>query len=183
MHQHEAKIDDLPIFSLGLSELEENEQDGGSEGEKPEKQRMKDDSEQDIMTTFQKGNGLNSFFVEWVVNKFEAKHTQIRLSKTKVLKLTEEDIHRVYKLLRATKKINLDDCSVASITKLRTELELDGDGFINVPEKVLQAKLSSLTNSVAWTNVVFLTYISHTNIKKKRKSQFQNKEEYKHQTL
>ncbi|GAA0159042.1 hypothetical protein LIER_38778 [Lithospermum erythrorhizon] len=154
MHQHEVKIDDLPTFSLRISQLEENEQDGeGKQGETNVVGQLNTTGFGGILHIC-KWKKLNSFFVEWVVNNFE-EHTQIRLSKTKVLKLTEEDVHRVYKLPRATKKINLDECSAASITKLRIELELDGDGFIIVPEKVLKAKSSSLTNSVAWTNANF----------------------------
>ncbi|GAA0151274.1 hypothetical protein LIER_10027 [Lithospermum erythrorhizon] len=119
MHQHETKIDDLPTFSLGLSQLEENEQDGGSEGEEIEKQPMKDD----CVRTRHHDNPSKIFALAKIAKKKaegKQERTQIRLSKTKVLKLIEEDVYRVYKLPRTTKKINLDDCSVASITKLRT---------------------------------------------------------------
>ncbi|GAU48060.1 hypothetical protein TSUD_377340 [Trifolium subterraneum] len=41
---------------------------------------------------------IHRFFVDWVVNKFDKDNMCIRLSKTKVLELKEDDVHRVYSL-------------------------------------------------------------------------------------
>ncbi|CAJ2650006.1 unnamed protein product [Trifolium pratense] len=50
---------------------------------------------------------IHTFFVDWVVRNFEKKHMRIRLSKTEVLPLTEDDVHRVYELPMAGKQINI----------------------------------------------------------------------------
>jgi len=60
----------------------------------------------------------------------------IVLSKTEVLPLKEEDVHRVYELPMAGKQINADLCSEATIKRLKKELGLDGNysAFVKVTD-------------------------------------------------
>ncbi|KAK2455536.1 hypothetical protein QL285_002978 [Trifolium repens] len=85
---------------------------------------------------------IHTFFVEWVVKRFEKDNMWIRLSKTDVLPLKEEDVHRVYELPMAGEQINTKLCSETAIKRLRVELGLDGDNsaFVKVTEleKILQ---------------------------------------------
>jgi hypothetical protein len=41
---------------------------------------------------------IHTFFVEWIVKHFEKENMWIRLGRTDVLPLTEQDVHRVYGL-------------------------------------------------------------------------------------
>ncbi|WJX12149.1 1-aminocyclopropane-1-carboxylate synthase [Trifolium repens] len=85
---------------------------------------------------------IHTFFVEWVVKRFEKDNMWIRLSKTDVLPLKEEDVHRVYELPMAGEQINTKLCSETAIKRLKVELGLDGDNsaFVKVTEfeKILQ---------------------------------------------
>ncbi|GAA0169419.1 hypothetical protein LIER_23913 [Lithospermum erythrorhizon] len=67
---------------------------------------------------------IHSSFVEWVVKIFEQDDIQIRLSKTKVLKLAENDVHRVYHLSRGGTTINMDECTPKAIHNLLKELKI-----------------------------------------------------------
>ena len=51
---------------------------------------------------------VHTFFVDWVVRNFEKEHMWIKFSKTEVLQLKEDDVHRVYELPMAGKQINVD---------------------------------------------------------------------------
>ena len=79
---------------------------------------------------------VHTFFVYWVVRNFEKENMWIVLSKTEVLPLKEEDVHRVYELPMAGKQINADLCSEATIKRLKKELGLDGNysAFVKVTD-------------------------------------------------
>jgi len=70
---------------------------------------------------------VHTFFVDWFVRNFEKEHMWIVFSKTEVLPLKEDDVHRVYELPIAGKQINVDLCFEATIKRLRKELGLDGN--------------------------------------------------------
>ncbi|XP_039686928.1 uncharacterized protein [Medicago truncatula] len=93
---------------------------------------------------------IHTFFVEWVVKHFEKENMWIRLSKTDVLPLKEEDVHRVYHLPMAGEQINIKLCSEAAIKRLRVELGLDGDysPFVKVTE--LEIRLKKMEKPKAW---------------------------------
>jgi hypothetical protein len=93
---------------------------------------------------------VHNFFVDWVVRNFEKEHMWIVLSKTDVLPLKEDDVHRVYELPMAGKQINVDLCSDAAIERLRKELGLDGNysPFVKVTD--LERILKTLEKPKAW---------------------------------
>jgi len=74
----------------------------------------------------------------------------IVLSKTEVLLLKEEDVHRVYELPMVGKQINVDLCSEAAIKRLRKELGLDGNysPFVRVTD--LERILKTLEKPKVW---------------------------------
>lgn len=93
---------------------------------------------------------IHTFFVEWVVKHFEKDNMWIRLSKTDVLPLKEEDVHRVYHLPMAGEQINLTLCSEAAINRLRVELGLHGDYSPFVKATELEMRLKIMENPKAW---------------------------------
>ncbi|XP_039688164.1 uncharacterized protein [Medicago truncatula] len=74
----------------------------------------------------------------------------IRLSKTDVLPLKEEDVHRVYHLPMAGEQINIKLCSEAAIKRLRVELGLDGDYSPFVKATELEIRLKIMEKPKAW---------------------------------
>ncbi|XP_039688163.1 uncharacterized protein [Medicago truncatula] len=93
---------------------------------------------------------IHKFFVEWVVRHFEKENMWIRLSKTDVLPLKEEDVHRVYHLPMAGEQINIKLCSEAAIKRLRVELGLDGDYSPFVKATELEIRLKIMEKPKAW---------------------------------
>ena len=93
---------------------------------------------------------VHTFFVDWVVRNFEKEHMWIKLSKTEVLQLKEDDVHRVYELPMAGKQINVDLCSDAAIKRLRKELGLDENCSPFVKVTVLERVLKTQENPKAW---------------------------------
>ncbi|XP_024634481.1 uncharacterized protein [Medicago truncatula] len=93
---------------------------------------------------------IHTFFVEWVVRHFEKENMWIRLSKTDVLPLKEEDVHRVYHLPMAGEQINIKLCSEAAIKRLRVELGLDGDYSPFVKATELEIRLKKMEKPKAW---------------------------------
>lgn len=93
---------------------------------------------------------IHTFFVDWVVQNFEKEHMWIRLSKTEVLPLKEDDVHRVYELPMAGKQINVNLCSEAAIMSLRKELGLNGNYSASVRVTELERVLKTLEEPQAW---------------------------------
>ena len=93
---------------------------------------------------------IHTFFVEWVVRHFEKENMWIRLSKTDVLPLKEEDVHRVYHLPMAGEQINIKLCSEAAIKRLRVELGLNGDYSPFVKATELEIRLKIMEKPKAW---------------------------------
>ncbi|GAA0155818.1 hypothetical protein LIER_13460 [Lithospermum erythrorhizon] len=104
---------------------------------------------------------IHSSFVEWVIKNFEQDGIQIRLSKTKVLKLAENDVHLVYHLPRGGMTINMDECRPKAIHNLLTELKTKGEYGVSLPVKDLRTKLTKLTNPIAWTKAVILYIMNY----------------------
>ena len=95
-------------------------------------------------------NRVHTFFVDWIVKKFDKENMWITLSKTEVLPLKEEDVHRVYELPMAEKQINIDVCSVEAIKRLRLELGLNGNYSASVRVTDLERILKTQENPKAW---------------------------------
>jgi hypothetical protein len=93
---------------------------------------------------------IHTFFVEWVVKHFERENMWIRLSKTDVLPLTKEDVHRVYGLPMSGEQINVDHCSHAAIKRLRKELGLVGNYSTVVKVTELEGKMKILEKPESW---------------------------------
>ncbi|WJX35568.1 1-aminocyclopropane-1-carboxylate synthase [Trifolium repens] len=74
----------------------------------------------------------------------------IRLSKTDVLPLKEDDVHRVYALPMAREQINIDLCSEAAIKRLRGELGLNDDYSPVVKVTKLERRLKIMEKPKAW---------------------------------
>jgi hypothetical protein len=93
---------------------------------------------------------IHTFFVDWVVNKFDKDNMCIRLSKTKVLELKEDDVHRVYSLPMVGKTINTAHCSDAAINRLRRELGLNENGsqYVKLPE--MERVLKTIEEPITW---------------------------------
>ncbi|CAJ2644392.1 unnamed protein product [Trifolium pratense] len=103
---------------------------------------------------------IPTFFVDWIVKSFEKEHMWIRLTKTKVLPLRDDDVHRVYELPMAGKEINLDLCSDGAIRRLRRELGLGGDSSPHVKVSDLESKLKTIEHPKAWVKGA-ICYIIH----------------------
>ncbi|XP_045831926.1 uncharacterized protein LOC123923280 [Trifolium pratense] len=99
-------------------------------------------------------------FVDWIVKSFEKEHMWIRLTKTKVLPLRDDDVHRVYDLPMAGKEINLDLCSDGAIRRLRRELGLGGGSSPRVKVSDLESKLKTIEHPKAWVKGA-ICYIIH----------------------
>ncbi|CAJ2672288.1 unnamed protein product [Trifolium pratense] len=99
-------------------------------------------------------------FVDWIVKSFEKEHMWIRLTKTKVLPLRDDDVHRVYELPMAGKEINLDLCSDGAIRRLRRELGLGGGSSPRVKVSDLESKLKTIEHPKAWVKGA-ICYIIH----------------------
>ncbi|WJX79035.1 1-aminocyclopropane-1-carboxylate synthase [Trifolium repens] len=84
----------------------------------------------------------------------------IRLSDTEVLMLKEDDVHRVYELPRAGKKINTDLCSEKAIKKLRKELGFIGDYSPIAKVAELENSLKTIENPKTWVKGA-ICYIIH----------------------
>jgi hypothetical protein len=93
---------------------------------------------------------IHTFFVEWIVKRFEKDNMWIRLSNTDVLPLKEEDVHRVYELPMAGEQINPKLCSEAAIGRLRAELGLDANNAAIVNVKELEKRMDIIENPTAW---------------------------------
>ncbi|KAK2437684.1 hypothetical protein QL285_022548 [Trifolium repens] len=93
---------------------------------------------------------IHKFFVEWVVKRFEKDNMWIRLSKTDVLPLKEEDVHRVYELPMAGEQINTKLCSETAIKRLKVDLGLDGDNSAFVKVTELEKILQRMEKPKAW---------------------------------
>ncbi|KAK2390555.1 hypothetical protein QL285_064082 [Trifolium repens] len=103
---------------------------------------------------------IHTFFVDWVVKRFEHEHMWIRLSDTEVLMLKEDDVHRVYELPTAGKKINTDLCSDGAIKRLRKELGLTGDYSPIVKVAELEKLLKTTEKPRTWVKGA-ICYIIH----------------------
>jgi hypothetical protein len=103
---------------------------------------------------------IHTFFVDWVVKNFDKDNMWIVLSKNEVLPLKEEDVHRVYELPVAGKKINVDLCSEEAIKKLRKELGLTGTYSASVRVTELERILKTLEKPNAWVKGA-ICYIIH----------------------
>ncbi|AET02642.1 hypothetical protein MtrunA17_Chr8g0355431 [Medicago truncatula] len=95
-------------------------------------------------------NRVHTFFVDWIVKNFDKENMWIALSKTEVLPLKEEDVHRVYELPIAGKQINIDLCSVEAIKRLRIELGVNGNYSASVRVTDLERLLKTQENPKAW---------------------------------
>ncbi|GAA0168788.1 hypothetical protein LIER_23425 [Lithospermum erythrorhizon] len=85
---------------------------------------------------------------------------QVRLFTDKVLKISEEDVLRVYNLPRRHKKINLKDCTKESVERLRKELHLPDSVTTNkVTTKTFQHAMDKLNNEEAWLKAAVLYLI------------------------
>ncbi|WJX95169.1 1-aminocyclopropane-1-carboxylate synthase [Trifolium repens] len=84
----------------------------------------------------------------------------IRLSDTEVLMLKEDDVHRVYELPRAGKKINTDLCSEGAIKRLRKELGFIGDYSPIAKVAELENSLKTIENPKTWVKGA-ICYIIH----------------------
>ncbi|WJX89911.1 1-aminocyclopropane-1-carboxylate synthase [Trifolium repens] len=93
---------------------------------------------------------IHTFFVEWIVKRFEKDNMWIRLNKTDVLPLREEDVHRVYELPMAGEQINTKLCSETAIKRLRAELGLAGDNSAFVKVTELEKILQRMEKPKAW---------------------------------
>jgi hypothetical protein len=102
------------------------------------------------MTHICKWTKFNTFFVEWVVKNFEKDNMWIRLSRTDVLPLREEDVQRVYGLPMTGEQINVDRCSKAAIKRLRRELGLDGNYSPVVKVTELEGRMKILETPKSW---------------------------------
>ncbi|GAA0160182.1 hypothetical protein LIER_38993 [Lithospermum erythrorhizon] len=70
---------------------------------------------------------IRTNFVKWVTNNWETDTgPQIRLSPSKVLKITQDDVHRVYHLSRGDKRVDISQCTDDAIKRLRDELGIGG---------------------------------------------------------
>jgi hypothetical protein len=103
---------------------------------------------------------IHTFFVDWVVKRFEHEHMWIRLSDTEVLMLKEDDVHRVYELPMAGKKIDTDLCSDGAIKRLRKELGLIGDYSPIVKVAELENSLKTIEKPRTWVKGA-ICYIIH----------------------
>jgi hypothetical protein len=103
---------------------------------------------------------VHTFFVDWVVKNFEKEHMWIVLSKTDVLPLKEDDVHRVYELPMAGKQIKVDLCSEAAIKSLRKELGLNGNYSASVRVTELERVLKTIEKPKAWVKGA-ICYIIH----------------------
>jgi hypothetical protein len=103
---------------------------------------------------------IHTFFVDWVVKRFEHENMWIRLSDTEVLMLKEDDVHRVYELPRAGKKINTDLCSEGAIKRLRKELGFIGDYSPIAKVAELENSLKTIENPKTWVKGA-ICYIIH----------------------
>ncbi|WJX37751.1 1-aminocyclopropane-1-carboxylate synthase [Trifolium repens] len=84
----------------------------------------------------------------------------IRLSDTEVLMLKEDDVHRVYELPMAGKKIDTDLCSDGAIKRLRKELGLIGDYSPIVKVAELENSLKTIEKPRTWVKGA-ICYIIH----------------------
>ncbi|GAA0171347.1 hypothetical protein LIER_25399 [Lithospermum erythrorhizon] len=79
---------------------------------------------------------------------------QVRLFTDKVLKISEEDVLRVYNLPRGHKKINLKDCTKELVERLRKELHLpDSNTTDKVATKIFQHAMGKLKNEEACMHI------------------------------
>ncbi|XP_039688588.1 uncharacterized protein [Medicago truncatula] len=95
--------------------------------------------------------GQKSTLSLWIgVRNFDKENMWITLSKTEVLPLKEDDVHRVYELPMTGKQINVDICSEEAIKRLRTELGFDENysPFVKVAD--LERILKTLEQPKAW---------------------------------
>ncbi|KAG9155150.1 hypothetical protein Leryth_011121 [Lithospermum erythrorhizon] len=99
---------------------------------------------------------IPSCFVKWVVENFEPESMHIRLNQTKVLKLTEADVERVYGLPRFGRHIDLSKCKMSSIKKLRSEIGLEGDYSDMVEVNEIEQALTNLDDAIAWSKAAII---------------------------
>ncbi|CAJ2645679.1 unnamed protein product [Trifolium pratense] len=103
---------------------------------------------------------IHTFFIDWVVRRFEKEHMWIRLSDTEVLELKEDDVHRVYELPMAGKKIDTNLCSDGAIRRLRKELGLTGDYSPVVKVAELERILKTTEKPKTWVKGI-ICFIIH----------------------
>ncbi|PNX88959.1 Ulp1 protease family C-terminal catalytic domain containing protein, partial [Trifolium pratense] len=84
----------------------------------------------------------------------------IRLSDTEVLELKEDDVHRVYELPMAGKKIDTNLCSDGAIRRLRKELGLTGDYSPVVKVAELERILKTTEKPKTWVKGI-ICFIIH----------------------
>ncbi|GAA0143476.1 hypothetical protein LIER_04150 [Lithospermum erythrorhizon] len=83
----------------------------------------------------------------------EGKNNPYPFEQDKVLKLTEEDVHRVYKLRQGHRRVDLTRCIDEEIRNMKDELGISGiKKSIYIFE--LEDKLDSLDDPTAWAKAV-----------------------------
>ncbi|GAA0143418.1 hypothetical protein LIER_04107 [Lithospermum erythrorhizon] len=65
---------------------------------------------------------IHSDSIEWICDKFNPTQLKVDLGEGKFLSLSEEDVHRGYKLPRGPRKIELSTCTKEEVDGLKKEL-------------------------------------------------------------
>ncbi|KAK2376232.1 hypothetical protein QL285_077044 [Trifolium repens] len=136
-------LESIPNFSIGLTPLEEEEKrkdkNQRNRGKRRGGTKINDESSDDNKQVKEKrltqkskgkkkeetdGNSEEQNIDQRLRHKLSIpkENMWIRLSRTDVLPLTEQDVHRVYGLPMSGEQINVDRCSEAAIKRLRKEL-------------------------------------------------------------
>ncbi|GAA0174304.1 hypothetical protein LIER_27725 [Lithospermum erythrorhizon] len=107
-----------------------------------------------------KWTSIRTNFVKWVTNNWKTDTgPQIRLSPIKVLKITQDDVHRVYHLPRGDKRVDISQCKDNAIERLRDELSIGGSFSRTVHYNVLEEKLLNPRSITSWTKTAILCTI------------------------
>ncbi|KAG9145010.1 hypothetical protein Leryth_023187 [Lithospermum erythrorhizon] len=107
-----------------------------------------------------KWTSIRTNFVKWVTDNWETDTgPQIRLSPSKVLKITQDDVHRVYHLPRGDKRVDISQCTDDAIERLRDELGIGGSFSRMVHYNVLEENLLNPNSITSWTKTTTLYII------------------------
>ena len=103
---------------------------------------------------------IPNYFLVWAMKNFEEDGCYIRLDGDFRLKLTEDDVERVYTLPRGPKKINLEKEKKAARDRLREELGLEVvEKGTRVLTADLEKRLELITDETAWLKAAILYII------------------------
>lgn len=101
-------------------------------------------------------------FVTFVVNNYEGTARQIRLAHNQVLKISCQDVARVYKLSIGGKKVDLDSCTQLQMDNLREEMGLTYiENFKLVTQEELKSVLETTQNDIVWCKAAILNILGN----------------------